>query len=232
MTQEALKLALEALELHGKQYPHMVKGYCLDAINAIKKALAQPDGRSFAEVHPRNPDATCKCEHWQSCIDCHPTAHTEKYITDAMKVRQAVSEAVLQQPEQDPIGYLCENAVGHKYFRWKKPSGVYKPIALYAAPIQPEQEPVAWSYWQSCLNDDGTQTAPWVHRLSKFQPSESIINKDITPLYTTPPQRKPLTDEQAELLIENSDGRWCDGEFRIDGPDLMRLLKAAHGIKE
>jgi hypothetical protein len=31
----------------------------------------------------------------------------------------------------EPIAYLCENAVGHKYFRWKKPSSVYKPIALY-----------------------------------------------------------------------------------------------------
>ena len=39
---EALKLALDALELHGKQYPHMVKGYCIDAITAIKEALAQP----------------------------------------------------------------------------------------------------------------------------------------------------------------------------------------------
>jgi hypothetical protein len=37
---EALKQALEALELHGNQYPHMVKGYCLDAITAIKQALA------------------------------------------------------------------------------------------------------------------------------------------------------------------------------------------------
>ena len=31
----------------------------------------------------------------------------------------------------EPIAYLCENAVGHKYFRWKKPSSTYKPIALY-----------------------------------------------------------------------------------------------------
>lgn len=36
----AMKLALEALELHGKQYPHMVKGYCLDAITALREALA------------------------------------------------------------------------------------------------------------------------------------------------------------------------------------------------
>jgi hypothetical protein len=30
-----------------------------------------------------------------------------------------------------PVAYLCENAVGHKYFRWKKPSSIYKPVALY-----------------------------------------------------------------------------------------------------
>jgi hypothetical protein len=40
------------------------------------------------------------------------------------------------QPEQEPVAYLCENAVGHKYFRWKKPSSTYKPIALYATPPQ------------------------------------------------------------------------------------------------
>jgi len=38
---EALRLALEALELHGKQYPHMVKGYCLDAITALRQALSE-----------------------------------------------------------------------------------------------------------------------------------------------------------------------------------------------
>ena len=36
--------------------------------------------------------------------------------------------------QQEPVAYLCENAVGHKYFRWKKPSSTYKPIALYTTP--------------------------------------------------------------------------------------------------
>ena len=31
----------------------------------------------------------------------------------------------------EPVAYLCENAVGHRYFRWKKPTSIYKPIALY-----------------------------------------------------------------------------------------------------
>lgn len=38
------------------------------------------------------------------------------------------------KPEQQPVAYLCENAVGYKYFRWKKPTSHYKPIALYTAP--------------------------------------------------------------------------------------------------
>jgi hypothetical protein len=39
-----------------------------------------------------------------------------------------------EAPVQEPVAYLCENAVGHKYFRWKKPSSTYKPIALYTTP--------------------------------------------------------------------------------------------------
>ena len=45
---EALKLALEALELHNTQYPDRVKGYFLDVITAIKEALAQPEPEYIA----------------------------------------------------------------------------------------------------------------------------------------------------------------------------------------
>jgi hypothetical protein len=78
MTQEALKLALEALE--GFYEYGYDRRECFEHITAIKEALAQP--------------------------------------------------------KQEPVAYLCENAVGHKYFRWKKPSSTYKPIALYTTPPQ------------------------------------------------------------------------------------------------
>ena len=61
--------------------------------------------------------------------------------------------------------------------------------STYKEQLETKDEPVAWMYWQSCLNDDGTQTSPWVQRYSKFKPTESVINKDITPLYTATPQR-------------------------------------------
>jgi hypothetical protein len=47
---EALKMAIEAMELHGNQYPHMVKGYILDAIQACKEALAQPTSEQSSLV--------------------------------------------------------------------------------------------------------------------------------------------------------------------------------------
>jgi hypothetical protein len=48
-----------------------------DCIKAQRDELrAQLDGRkSFGQLHPANPAAKCKCEHWQSCAECHPTAH-------------------------------------------------------------------------------------------------------------------------------------------------------------
>jgi hypothetical protein len=49
-------------------------------------------------------------------------------------VRADEREQALAAPVQEPVAYLCENAVGHKYFRWKKPSSTYKPIALYTTP--------------------------------------------------------------------------------------------------
>ena len=52
------------------------------------------------------------------------------------------------QLEQEPVAYLCENAVGHKYFRWKKPSSEYKPIALYTAHASPQR------IWQGLTDEE------------------------------------------------------------------------------
>ena len=51
-----------------------------------------------------------------------------------MAAHDALRTALAAQQKAEPVAYLCENAVGHKYFRWKKPSSTYKPIALYTTP--------------------------------------------------------------------------------------------------
>ena len=119
---QALEMALEALELHGQQYPHMVKGYCLDAITAIKEALAQP-----------------------------------------------------------------------------------------------EQEPVAWvGPWHDC-------------RLTLIPRHSHQTFEREQPLYTTPPQRKPLTDEDIAEFAERMEASDPTDSF---WREFARAIEAAHGIKE
>jgi hypothetical protein len=64
----------------------------------------------------------------------------ENFI-DALKFDVAMRDAA---PVQEPVAYLCENAVGHKYFRWKKPSSEFKPIALYTTPPAAPVQEVSW----------------------------------------------------------------------------------------
>jgi hypothetical protein len=78
----------------------------------------------------------------------------------------------------------------------------------------PEQEPVAWL----CMTD----------QYSKIVRFEWETFGNVTPLYTTPPQRKPLTDEEIAEL-------WLQHDF-IRAPDrkrqaFARAIEAAHGIK-
>ena len=61
---ELMQQALEALELHAKQYPHMQKGYTVDAITALRAALAEPQiqpcaGRNCGSIDPNLHSAEC-----------------------------------------------------------------------------------------------------------------------------------------------------------------------------
>ena len=62
---------------------------------------------------------------------------------------------------------------------------------------------------------------------------EQRTGRKLRPLYTTPQQRKPLTDEQIELAenqIWNTDQ--LDEVDRQANKEFVRAIEAAHGIKE
>ena len=83
---------------------------------------------------------------------------------------------------------------------------------------QPYQEPVAYGTWDTML---GTGNRMMMVRLDKGQDGCTV------PLYTTPPQRKPLTDEQIDYIAKN---------YALNNPTtplhFARAIEAAHGIKE
>ena len=196
---DALKLAFEAL----KENQHLVAdnerhAYVMEYNSIIEKceeALAQPE-----QTNTRPYYTIDELNAWAD------EKEKQAWRNAAIRVGKELSSV-------GPDGYYDMNA-------WQWLDWAMKNIKK----AQPEQEPVAWSYWQSCLNDDGTQTAPWVHRLSKFKPTESIINKDVTPLYTTPPQ--PKEPEQEPIAYFNPQvkgGFYWAKTTKITAPITVRV---------
>jgi len=72
-----------------------------------------------------------------------------------------------------------------------------------------QSEPVAWRY-------NGN--------LHEFDPSDWATGP-VTPLYTSPPKREPLTDDEIDALPFPPSGT---ATLR----DFVRIIEAAHGIKE
>ena len=168
------------------------------------------------------------------------TPHS-KYDVDTRYVVIRELEAALAQPEQDevdirsrlyqriheletqlarggqePVACDCTNPWAHDQCTEAKGCKIKK--KLLRTPPQrkePEQEPVAWKNNRS-------------ERVIGHKPFE--ILDDWTPLYTTPPQRKPLTRER---LVEMAYAQ-CGLERTFeDWVELFaREIEAAHGIKE
>ena len=104
--------------------------------------------------------------------------------------------------------------------------GRHAAINLRAALEQPEQEPVAWG----CSRDGELQTelvgteADVDFWCASDEPEMQGMVKGA--LYTHPPRRKPLSDEELDRLWREPMS--ADWEHREYG----RAIEAAHGIKE
>ena len=84
-------------------------------------------------------------------------------------------------------------------------------VALRDRLAQPEQKPYAW------MAVGGTI---WRHKATE----------DDTPIYTHPPQRKPLTDDEIEAALLSVDP--MTKRLPPGMKAFARAIEAAHGIKE
>lgn len=91
---------------------------------------------------------------------------------------------------------------------------------------EPVQEPVAWT-WDTKNQRDGFLDAHF--QFSKPESHSLIMN--LRPLYTEPPQRKPLTYDKIDAVAEKMPGG-IDGFMKGWGwRQFARAIEAAHGIK-
>ena len=91
-------------------------------------------------------------------------------------------------------------------------------MAKRIAELEAQQEPVAWA----------TRMGEYAHiKWGAKRPEYPMVYE--IPLYTTPPQRKPLTDEEIVKITSDPCLYIRGGDYRID---IARAIEAAHGIGE
>jgi len=174
-------------------------------------------------------------------LDLATMHHTDNgYAALREKVRSASKEA-LAQPEQEPVGRFTGKFTVDAHDRMLCEVVCMGAIptagaALYNTPpqrteqcnypdckcptenpclkglAQPEQEPVAWYDKHGMVTHD---------------PFEGV-----TPLYTPPPQRKPLTNGEIYTAYITATNQMLRAQDERLAFAFARAIEAAHGIKE
>ena len=143
-------------------------------------------------------------------------------------------------------------------------AAVYEIERLRAAMAQAGAEPVAWQggegweslAWELCADENGEESCdelvweggpipePWGDRWMKYEGEAkrliAIVHKHTAPLYTHPPARVPLTDEQIIEVAKNPMTTPCSpwwlkddvvlGDVRNAALVFARAIERAHGI--
>ena len=215
---DALKLALEALE-HCCFSDALVtdKDVAADAILAIREALAQPEQE--------------------------PVVGTETWFEDGKVVTQYLTaKDIYKEPDQEPVAWQW---LGSAHFR--------KKIHIYK---EPDQEPVAHDVIAGALFDfmgwltsrpkrimlsSADDASPAVDAIRDFAKMRDLSLDDakVQDWNTTPPKRKPLTDEEMQLMAKRIEG-WvkieevrehfdsvgCGTIYKTAGEDRVALYTA------
>ena len=85
--------------------------------------------------------------------------------------------------------------------------------------VEQSLKPVAWIFtWYEIAKDRH------VRRIIDFEERPNIPGYELIPLYTHPPQRKPLTNEELDALAIDEDGL-PNSHF-----EFARAIEKAHGI--
>jgi hypothetical protein len=124
-----------------------------------------------------------------------------EYLPEMQGVEEAITALRLAIEQAENIKHECVACEG-------SPQGDNNPCVVCGL-AQPKQEPVAWINWNAAT---GERTISFVQ--------ESELASE--PLYTSPPPRQPLTEDEIQRLWEQAGGWYA----------MVRAIERHHGIKE
>lgn len=216
---EAAQQALDAMELiveadtPGK--PKMValaRAMYAPTITALKAALAEHD-KKIVWVEERKA-------HWAEQL--------QLARENQERERQQREEAALAEPVQEPVATVteCEACFTPDVCQLRGTCDHYAASQLRIAappqrPAEPVQEPVAWRWGYRSITTGEMDWRGYVEVAA--HPNLRSPEIIMLPLYTAPPQRKPLTDEEISKILDDV----------LEGgslEDVAREIERAHGI--
>ena len=207
---EALKLALEALTYIYTETTADEDELIDQAITAIKAALAQPYpeyDRGFSNG-------------WDKCAERQATAQPvqpEQWTPEDMAYRPgglAQAEQNQFKPDYDTEAVLVEEMqrMAKQIAEMQDWEAVAADQAMAIAMMKVEQEPIGY-LWPTAMHPDFRYTR---------QKRDGV---DGTPVYTSPPQRQPLTKKEIDDLFYGLAD--TAGVMHVL---IARAIEAAHGI--
>ena len=268
---EALKLALEALEEVVKWYQVRDKNdeplpvhnqnpeikASIEAISAIKEALAQPEYRAVKTYHEGKPVYVAQQEQKYRRGDRLICLETEEYCvihisgTDRQWIKfpdshigvytnEQVAELFELLPKEQPQpeqNLNCKSVQARLATAWgyvkaqpqqetKEYVAGFNDGLVGASELRTlgekiaQQEPIAWMYPDDLKRFETSEAYAEAYSIEMVSP----IQGETVPLYISPPQRKPLTDEEMFKI-------WLTVPAETeDRFAFARAIEAAHGI--
>jgi len=226
MSKKAMRLALEALENaqanFGNWWPEAIVSLREALASEAKEQPAQQEQEPVAWMF-EFPDKRVKPKfdsaphggNWQP-LYTHPQPDAYGYakrLAEAIWKKHYQSTAPQWEPFDDLMGVLTQID--------NMTAGLTTPPAAQPAPVQ--QEPVYFVWLRA--------HCAWMH--TDEESFEKISDDDRWMLYTSPPQRKPLTDEQIWKFWwgrpEVPEGE--DDSMEAQFVAAVRAIESAHGIK-
>jgi hypothetical protein len=106
-----------------------------------------------------------------------------------------------------------------------------KAIKAVEAALEAKDEPAAWMYPDDLKRFETSEAYAEAYSIEMVSPTQG----ETLPLYTTPPQRKPLTDEEMQRIIHEhtklNPNQRDDKQLIGYIINATRAIEAAHGIK-
>jgi hypothetical protein len=237
MSIEAMKQVLEALELHAKQYPHMQKGYTVDAITSLRQAIAdlekqepvawmydwtRHDGEFIQDWTTSDAETLRDTE--PTIISnvrplyLHPDTTQRCYCGDIYRLNVVHREHTFcdEHPQENP---QCPDCGAAAMYECVVCGSNNYPENFVKAKTTEFPVPLAWCRWSEDMQK-------WLY--TSRQPTEELAWIPLYPHTHPQPKREPLTDEQILRLLSKIDE--CAVRLPRGLREFARAIEAAHGI--